>query len=114
MDAFVRRLVQRLVDPARPLTRNRHFHTLETPEGKRALKISRRLRGLQREILESFARGRRSTYRRKGAEDELCFELTLEHIKGRHISLLHADEFQLLRELPGVEGAIVEAPPIAV
>ena len=46
MDAFVRRLVERLLEPSEPLSRNRHFHTFETPEGRRALKLARRLRGI--------------------------------------------------------------------
>src|SRR5438045_1366398 len=36
MDPFVRRLVQRMSDPKRPLSRNKHFHTFESPEGRAA------------------------------------------------------------------------------
>ena len=64
MDPFVRRLVQRLHDPKRPLSRNRHFHTFATPEGQRALRTSRRLRSLQRDILACQASGRPATIRR--------------------------------------------------
>lgn len=115
MDAFLRRLVQRLNDPDTPLTRNRHFHTFETPEGKRALRISKRLRVLQREILDCSANGYQPTFSpltsavgsaTTPAANEFRIELKLEHLRGIRTSLLTMDEFQLLTELPGVKEAI--------
>ena len=50
MDPFVRKLVLRLFDEGAPLSRNRHFHTFDSPEGKQAMRISRRLRALQLDI----------------------------------------------------------------
>ena len=41
MDPFVRRLVERLQDPEQPLSRNRHFHTFDSPEGRTALRVFR-------------------------------------------------------------------------
>src|SRR5690606_40226273 len=48
--AFVYRLVVRLTQEGPPFSRNRHFHTFESPEGKLALRIARRLRSVARDI----------------------------------------------------------------
>jgi hypothetical protein len=111
MDPFVRRLIQRLHDPARPLSRNRHFHTFETPEGKRALKTSKRLLNLQRDILTCHGEGAPAVFKRHTEEDgSFRIELRLERVKGRRVSVLADAEFELLRELPGVREALSELP----
>jgi hypothetical protein len=46
MRDFLYRLVQRLHDEARPLSRNKHFHVF-TGESRRALRIDRHLRDLE-------------------------------------------------------------------
>jgi len=46
MREFLYRLVQRLHDEARPLSRNKHFHAFEG-ESQRALRIDRHLRDLE-------------------------------------------------------------------
>ena len=43
--------MERLHDPARPLSRNRHFQTFDTPEGRMALKVYRRLNSIHKDIL---------------------------------------------------------------
>jgi hypothetical protein len=107
MDAFVRKLIQRLHDPAAPLSRNRHFHTFQTPEGKRALRTSRRLRSLQRDIMACLQEGRPATVTQSAGEgEELRIELVLERVRGRRIALLEADEFELLAQLPGVRESL--------
>lgn len=110
MDPFVRRLIERLHDPSRPLTRNRHFHTFETPEGRAALKTSRRLRSLQKDILACCGEGGRVRFARR-ADDDRGFrvELALERVKGKRVSMLEAAEFELLTALPGVKDALEEA-----
>lgn len=50
MHAFIYRLVERLTQEGPPLSRNRHFHTFESPEGKKALRIARRLRSVAGDI----------------------------------------------------------------
>ncbi len=103
MDPFVRRLVQRMLDERRPLTRNRHFHTFATPEGKLALRTTRRLRSLQADILACGAEGQPARFMRHAVEDgEHRIELRLERLSGRRTSRLHPAEFELLLELPGV------------
>ena len=113
MDPFVRRLVERLHDPGRPLSRNRHFHTFDTPEGRSALRVSRRLRSLQRDILACRAEGGSAAVQRSVSEQgEHRIELRLERVKGHRISHLHDAEFELLEMLPGVKDALL-APEAA-
>jgi hypothetical protein len=115
MDPFVRRLAQRLNDPEQPLSRNRHFHTLDTREGKAALKLARRLRSLQRDLLACHLEGRAAKLRALGGQPgEHRLELRLERTAGRRISLLTQDELALLLELAGVREALGLPQPAAV
>lgn len=107
MDPFVRRLVERLHDPSKPLSRNRHFHTFDTPEGRTALKVFRRLRSLQKDILACQAEGRRARiFRHVNPEGEHRIELLMERMAGRRVSMLQAAEYELLANLPGVRDAL--------
>src|SRR5712664_3796103 len=106
MDAFVLRLVRRLCEQTQPLSRNRHFHAFHSPEGRLALRISRRLKSLQRDILACAREGRGAWFRRLPEEDgERRIELKLERARGFRVSLLHQAEFELLEDLPGVRSA---------
>ncbi len=109
MDAFVLRLVRRLCDDPQPLPRNRHFHAFHSPEGRRALRISRRLKSLQRDILACVREGRRTWFRQREEEGERGVELKLERARGFRISLLDQAEFELLQDLPGVRIALESA-----
>jgi hypothetical protein len=111
MDPFVRKLVERLHAPGTPLSRNRHFHTFETPEGRAALRTSRRLRSLARDILTCHAEGGRVGCSPASAEDagEVKVQLTLERLSGKRTSLLSRDELELLRVLPGVASVLGES-----
>jgi hypothetical protein len=107
MDPFVRRLVERLHDPSRPLSRNRHFHTFDTPEGRTALRVSRRLLSLQKDILACQSEGRRARiFRRVNPQGEHRIELLMERLSGRRVSMLHAAEFELLTKMPGMRDAL--------
>ncbi|XXF80327.1 hypothetical protein P2318_11395 [Myxococcaceae bacterium GXIMD 01537] len=109
MDPFVRRLVERLHDPSRPLSRNRHFHTFDTPEGRSALKVSRRLKSLQRDILACLKEGQRARFfRHVDDAGEYRVELQFERVQGRRVSHLKDAEFELLAQLPGVRDALHE------
>ena len=107
MDPFVRRLIERLHDPSKPLSRNRHFHTFETPEGKRALRTSRRLKALQREILLCRQQGGAVQLHRSVVEGQHELELRFHWVKGRSVSRLADAELELLTRLPGVREALV-------
>ena len=92
MDAFVRRLVERLLTEGRPLSRNRHFHTFDTPEGRVAFRVARRLRALQRSTARCAAEG--------GVVELLTTRV------GTHRAFLAPEELELLRRLPGVTDAL--------
>ncbi len=49
MASFLQRLLERLRDD-RAFSRNRHYLALSSPEGKRALRIHRHLRSLERDL----------------------------------------------------------------
>lgn len=107
MDPFVRRLVERLLDPTAPLSRNRHFQTFESPEGRRALRVSRRLEALAQSILECRRLGGASSVKTSpGERGELRVELRLKQLAARRVTLLDEDEFKLLCRLPGVSAAL--------
>jgi hypothetical protein len=54
---FLYRLVERLHDEARPLSRNKHFHVFADAESRRALRIDRHLRDLEERLSELRERG---------------------------------------------------------
>ncbi len=104
------RLVRRLCDESQPLSRNRHFHAFHSAEGRRALRISRRLKSLQRDLLACLEAGRSARYRTIEVEDGAQrIELRLERTHGFSIARLHPAEFELLQELPGVRAALGSA-----
>src|SRR3954468_324272 len=107
MDPFVRRLVERLIDPAAGQSRNRHFHTFDTPEGKLAIKTSRRLKSLQRDILTCLEHGQPAkVVRLEDEEGGQRIELRFVQVKGKRVSVLKDAEFELLKRMPGVESAL--------
>ncbi len=103
MDPFVRRLIQRLHHPNQPLSRNRHFHTFDTPEGRLALKTSRRLKSLQNDLVACAREGKKASLRRMEEDPNAPrVELRIERTNGSRVALLHESEFELLCELPGL------------
>jgi hypothetical protein len=106
MDPFVRRLVERLLDPGQPLSRNRHFHTFATPEGKRALAVSRRLQSLRLAVLDCQRRGGTLAVHRAPASRDVVLELAYESPRSRRVATLERQEFELLRTLPGLAAAL--------
>jgi hypothetical protein len=108
MDPFVRRLVERLHDPTSPLSRNRHFHAFENPQGRAALRISKRLKALEKDIAKCVAEGNRPIARKKvDAEGGVRMEIELKRLHARRITALEPAEFELLCALPGVEAAVI-------
>jgi hypothetical protein len=63
MREFLYRLVQRLHDDARPLSRNKHFHAFDR-DTRRALRIDRHLRDLETHLEKLRERGQRPRVRR--------------------------------------------------
>jgi hypothetical protein len=110
MDSFVRRLVERLLEPSRPLSRNRHFHTFETPEGKRALTLARRLRGLARDVRRCVDQGVPPQVCADGSGGDLRVELRFADLAGRRTAFLTADEYGLLLRVPGMSEVLRPFP----
>ena len=103
MDPFVRRLVQRLLDPTRPLSRNRHFHTFQSEEGRAALKTTRRLLSLQRDLEACRAEGSQPRAVPQEAEPVgWRIELQFNRLRGVRSTFLAPEELELLRSLPGM------------
>lgn len=94
---FVTRAVQRLrEDPG--FSRNRYYLALSSPEGKRALRIHRHLRSLERDL----AAGARATV----AQEEGRVRLTLRGARGQRVAWLTHPEFRLLCGSPDVRAAL--------
>ena len=107
MDPFVRKLVLRLFDEGAPLSRNRHFHTFDSVEGKQAMRISRRLRALQADIAKCRQAGGDSRVEAtRDAEGVVKIEIRLEHLRSKRFTTLETEEFELLCNLPGVRDAL--------
>lgn len=103
MDPFVRRLVERLHEPGKPLSRNRHFHTFDNPLGKAALKVSRMLTALARDVAAAKAAGQAVSVARIDAGDEVRVELKIStRPRGVRTTRLEPAEFELLCALPGM------------
>lgn len=92
MHAFIYRLVERLTREGPPLSRNRHFHTFESPEGKKALRIARRLRSVAADV----ERASGTPEIREGTRVRL--EIPLKD--GVRIAWLSPAEWRLLQRMP--------------
>jgi hypothetical protein len=110
MDPFVRRLVERLHDPAKPLSRNRHFHTFDNPLGRAALKVSRMLVALQKDIVQAHASGQAPSVTRIDAGDDVRIEIKVPRMKSLRTTRLEPAEYELLCALPGVREALRAQP----
>jgi hypothetical protein len=100
MRSFVARAVQRLrEDPG--FSRNRYFLALSSAEGRRALRIHRHLRSLERDL----AAGSQATV----AREEERVRLELRGKRGSRVSWLSRAEFRLLCGSPAVRAALGDA-----
>jgi hypothetical protein len=97
MASFVARAVQRLrEDPG--FSRNRYYLALSSPEGRRALRIHRHLRSLERDLAAASA----ATVAREAER----IRLELRGKRGSRIAWLSRDEFRLLCGSPAVRAAL--------
>jgi hypothetical protein len=96
---FIERVVLRL-RAERGFSRNRHFATLSSPEGRRALRIHRHLRSIERDLAAaaSVSVGR----------DAERVRITLEGRRGRRVAWLSASEFRLFRETSALARGLPE------
>jgi hypothetical protein len=99
---FVERAVLRLREQP-GFSRNRHFEAFSSPEGRRALRIHRHLRSLER----SLAEGGPVAVERDGGR----FRLTLTGRRLRRVAFLTASELRLLCREPRALAVLVAALP---
>jgi hypothetical protein len=116
MREFLYRLVQRLHDEARPLSRNKHFHAFNDPETRRALRIDRHLRDLEARLSELRERGEPPRVR---ALPSGGVQLILRHpdLSIVRTATLSAEEAKLLAQHPAGAWALgvgtAEESPVA-
>jgi len=99
MHSFVYRLVERLTSDGPRLSRNRHFHTFGTPEGKQALRIARHLRSVARDICAARTAPQLAT-----EAERVRVEIAVE--SGVRTAWLEQDEWEILRRMPSVRAAL--------
>ncbi len=96
---FVERAVQRLrAEPG--FSRNRHFRALSSPEGRRALRIHRHLRSLER----ALRGGARAAVRSENGR----VRIELRGARFRRTAWLTPGEYRLLCESPEARRALGE------
>jgi hypothetical protein len=97
MADFVTRALLRLrEDPG--FSRNRHFLALSSPEGRRALRVHRHLRSLERDLAAGWV----ATV----ARERERVRLTLRGARGARTAYLTRTEFRLLCGSPAVRAAL--------
>lgn len=109
MNDYILRLVSRLSQDERPLSRNRHFHTFENPDGKKALRISRHLRALAHDIIEQARRGEPLRVSCVTEDSTMRVQLEFVRLKARRTAYLSPAEFKLLLQSAPVREAISTA-----
>lgn len=104
MREFLYRLVRRLQEEARPLSRNKHFHTFSGEAGS-ALRIDRHLRDLEQHLALLHERGDRPRVRslQGGGVQMVLPHPTLAVVR---TATLNADEVALLRQHPAGRWAL--------
>lgn len=99
MHGFVYRLVERLTGDGPRLSRNRHFHTFVTPEGRQALRIARHLRAVARDIARS-----QEPVRISREAERVRVEVAVG--QGLRTAWLTPTEFELLQRIPAVRESL--------
>jgi hypothetical protein len=100
MADFVTRAVQRLREDPR-FSRNRHYLALSSPEGRRALRIHRHLRSLEKELAAGSSA--------RIAHEAERVRLELRGKRGSRTAWLTRSEFRLLLDSPAVRAALGDA-----
>ena len=111
MRDFLYKLVQRLQEEARPLSRNKHFHAF-SGEARQALRIDKHLRDLEGHLSKLRDRGERPRVR---ALPNGGVQLVLRHptLAVVRTATLNAEEARLLARHPAGAWALGEPEPAA-
>ena len=109
MREFLYRLVNRLHEEARPLSRNKHFHAFAGEAGQ-ALRIDRHLRDLEQHLARLMERGERPRVRALpgGGVQMVMSHPTLSVVR---TATLTAEESALLARHPAGAWALGEPEP---
>jgi hypothetical protein len=99
---FVERVVRRLREEP-GFSRNRHFAAFSSPEGRRALRIHRHLRSIERDLSGGYS----ASATREA--DRVRLDLTGK--RGRRSAWLTRSEFRILLTNPIVRAALGESVP---
>ncbi len=104
--------MQRLHEEARPLSRNKHFHAF-SGEARRALRIDRHLRDLEKHLAALMERGERPRVR---ALSDGGVQLVMRHPKLAVVrtATLDAEEAALLARHPAGAWALGEQAPASL
>jgi hypothetical protein len=114
MKAYVQRLVASLCESEQPLSRNRHFYTFANADGREALRISRRLRSLTRDILSRASQGHPVRVEREEREGSLVrVAIEFFEVRARRTAFLTPAEFELLLRHEGVRALLGDQAPAA-
>lgn len=100
MGDFVEKVVLRLREEG-GFSRNRHYLALSSPEGRKALRIHRHLRSLERDL------GGGCPVRVEREAERVCLRLRVR--SGWRVAYLTPGEFRLLCTSPIVRAALGEA-----
>jgi hypothetical protein len=116
MREFFHRLLTRLHDEARPLSRNKHFHTLSDSAGRRALRADRHLRDLEEHLAALQLHGERPRVRRL-ADGGVQIAFNHPRLALARTATLSAEEARLLARHPAGAWALCaqaddEAQPV--
>jgi len=111
MQDYLKRLVVWINEGGQTLSRNRHFHTFATPLGRKALKLSRQLRSLGRDILTQTELGGTLRIEHLGAPSSLRIAVHLERLKTRRTVYLSPAEWELLLRDERVRALVEKAAP---
>ena len=111
MRAFGLKLVEQLLAEPRGLSRNRHFDTFDDATGRAALKASRLLRALERDILAQARSGRPAKLEEAERDGEVLIRVELSALRARRVAYLSKGELKLLLDRPGVREALALEKP---
>jgi hypothetical protein len=99
----VHRLVARLFRAEQPPSRNRHFDAFADPVGWHALRSTRQLRSLARDIVEQGRRGQSVRVESLGGEGQgVRIALRFDRIRAKRWTYLSQEEYELLLDQEAV------------
>lgn len=106
MADFVERAVLRLrQEPG--FSRNRHFATFSSPEGKKAMRIHRHLRSIERDLSGGWtAEVEKGAAAGENGPARICLVLRCRKGKGSRVAYLTESEFRILCTSPIVRAAL--------